>query len=224
MTAHQLSAYPFPELVYKINQYCLADQFGGLVNLFHGTQLSYYRLYRTVWTDLDWIYPPNCGGCDELGARRCEICKSAILHMPAPRCPIWGIPQSEIGLCAACNVNKPQFEKLRSVGVYEGPLRKSLHRLKYRQDIGLRAALARQLADLYLSMDWELDLVVPIPLSKIRKSERGYNRVALLGLPLAMRLQGPYRPHNLSSVVNNKSQVGLTARERKEKSKECVYR
>lgn len=59
-------------------------------------------------------------------------------------------------------------------------------------------------------------MVMPVPLSKIRRAERGYNQAALLALPLALELALPYKPDGLSRVIDTRSQVGLSANERRE--------
>jgi ComF family protein len=65
-----------------------------------------------------------------------------------------------------------------------------------------------------LDLEWNVDAVVPIPLGKSRQAERGYNQVALLGLPLALSLDLPYRPAGLTRIKDTRSQVGLPASER----------
>ena len=35
-----------------------------------------YRLNRWLWTGIDWLYPPHCGGCQNQGARWCLECQS----------------------------------------------------------------------------------------------------------------------------------------------------
>jgi predicted amidophosphoribosyltransferase len=47
------------------------------------------------------------------------------------------------------------------------------------------------------SYDWEVDLVIPAPLSKQRHKERGYNQSAILAKPLAILLNKNYDSHIL---------------------------
>ncbi len=118
--------------------------------------------------------------------------------------------------CTGCKKNRPKYTKIRSWGIFEGPLKNALHRLKYRKDIGLGEALAKPLTEYYLSLGWEADMVMPVPLSKARRAERGYNQAALLALPLALGLTLPYKPAALSRVIDTRSQVGLSAKERRD--------
>jgi predicted amidophosphoribosyltransferase len=74
---------------------------------------------------------------------------------------------------------------LRSWSIFEGPIRNALHKLKYRRNLALGEALALQLAGYVRSLNWPVELVVPVPLSRQRMRERGYNQVGLVALPLA---------------------------------------
>jgi ComF family protein len=65
-------------------------------------------------------------------------------------------------------------------------------------------------------MKWEIDLITPVPLGLARLAERGYNQSSLLARPLSLALHVPYRPQILSRVRETRSQVGLTAAERRE--------
>jgi ComF family protein len=62
---------------------------------------------------------------------------------------------------------------------------------------------------------WLVDIVVPVPLALERLSERGYNQASLLARPLAMRLHLPYNPGALSRLRETRTQIGLTAGERR---------
>ena len=172
------------------------------------------NLYRLLWIVLDFLYPPACGGCGELGSRWCDACQHATHAIQRPYCDICGNPGNWSGLCPTCQTVRPSFTALRSYSTFSGPLQNALHRLKYRKDIGLGEALARPLVRTLQDLEWKVDTVVPIPLGKSRKAERGYNQVALLGLPLALWLDLPYRPAGLTRRKDTRSQVGLPASER----------
>jgi ComF family protein len=77
-------------------------------------------------------------------------------------------------------------------------------------------ALACLLIDLYESLDWQAELVVPVPLGVARLAERGYNQTALIARPLAYSLRLNYRPDALVRVKETRSQVDLNVHERKE--------
>jgi predicted amidophosphoribosyltransferase len=71
-------------------------------------------------------------------------------------------------------------------------------------------ALANQAAPVLEAQKWPIDTVVPIPLSRRRLRERGYNQVGLIAHPLAMALGLNYTPKALARWRDTHSQVGLT--------------
>jgi ComF family protein len=110
----------------------------------------------------------------------------------------------------------PPFSALRSWAVFEGPVRAAVHQLKYRRNVALGDALARPMADFCRRLDWPVEIVVPVPLGKRRLQERGYNQVGLIAMPLAALNRWRYAPRALSRLRETKSQVGLSAVERRE--------
>lgn len=105
---------------------------------------------------------------------------------------------------------------MRSWAVFDSPVQNALHTMKYRRNLGMGDALARQMADFVRSLRWQVDMLVPVPLSKKRLKQRGYNQVALVARPLAYELGLPYVPAALMKIRETRSQVGLTASQRRE--------
>jgi ComF family protein len=173
-----------------------------------------YSLYRGLWSGLDLLFPPVCGGCEKPGARWCSDCQERVGILSEPVCDVCGLPQKQAGMCDACRAERPLFRSLRSWSVFENPVRNALHRLKYRRDIGLGEALAMQLAEFVRGLNWPIDIIVPVPLGKQRLQERGYNQVGMIALPLALVLGIEYAPRALYRQRETRSQVGLTKAER----------
>lgn len=105
---------------------------------------------------------------------------------------------------------------MRSWAVFDTPVQNALHTLKYRRNMGIGDALARQMVDFVRSLQWDVDMLIPIPLGKKRLKERGYNQVALVARPLAHELGLPYAPHGLWKSRETRSQVGLNVSQRRE--------
>ncbi len=175
-----------------------------------------YSLYRLSWSALDWIFPPVCGGCGSLGSRWCATCQKNVPVIDGNVCDSCGTPQNVVGLCDRCRKERPPYHALRSWLVFDDPIRSALHRLKYRRDMGLGDAIAAQLAGFVGSLGWQIEVVVPIPLSETRRKERGYNQVALISRPLSMALGFAYAPNALVRWRNTHSQVGLNREQRME--------
>ena len=175
-----------------------------------------YFLYRSLWEFLDWVFPPTCGGCMAMGVRWCKTCQEEISRLTENICPLCGEPQPTQEVCLACKQEPPEYNALRSYALFQGPMRKALHRLKYQRDIGLGEALSNHLIELYNLNNWQVDFIVPVPLSPQRQRERGYNQASLLGRPIAYAIQKPFRSDMLRKSRETRTQVGLSALERKQ--------
>lgn len=173
-----------------------------------------YPAYQWFWNSLDWLYPPQCGGCGQSGSRWCQACQSAAQVVTPPVCPICGQHQSNNQICLKCRQSPPHYHALRSWAVFDGAVRNALHRLKYKRDIALGEVLSRNLLDLYCHLGWKVDLVVPVPLGVARQAERGYNQSALLAKPLALGCGVPYHSRALRKTRDTSSQVGLSLEQR----------
>jgi ComF family protein len=101
------------------------------------------------------------------------------------------------------------------VAEYEGVIRACIHALKYDHNQSLGEFFSPWMGELVAAMNWEVDLVVPVPLSEERVRMRGYNQSELLARPLALHLGIRYLPICVSRIRNTPSQVGLSASERR---------
>ncbi len=176
-----------------------------------------YRYYHLLWSGLDLLFPPQCGGCAKPGSRWCPECACAVQHPAEPVCDACGVPVLLPGsLCGDCQSARPPFHALRSWSIFENPVRNALLRLKYRRDVGLGEALAPQLVTFVQGLHWPVDLVVPVPLGRKRRVERGYNQVNLIARPLAMAMGLAYATDALERSRETRSQVGLSRTQRQQ--------
>lgn len=175
-----------------------------------------YHLYHLIWKGLDLFFPPICGGCEKIGERWCDLCQHSVETLPDPVCDICGEPQTSIGICKKCKSSRPPYKALRSWVVFKDPIRPAFHRLKYKQDIGLGEAFALPLAEYIDTLNWDIEMLIPVPLSSKRSLERGYNQVDLVARPLAMIQKWNYVPAALKRSKHTRSQVGLSATQRLE--------
>jgi competence protein ComFC len=173
-----------------------------------------YRIYRWLWSGLDWLYPPLCGGCGSKGERWCPSCQVATRVLGEDVCSICGGNLNASGLCRRCAVSRPHFDQLRSWAEYGGPLRHAIHRLKYSRDMSLGEALARPMVACFQSQAWPVDLILPVPLGLARLAQRGYNQATLLARPIALAMNLPFRPSGLERQRETRSQVDLSAEQR----------
>ena len=145
-----------------------------------------YQLHRWFWNALDWIYPPVCAGCGKNGHRFCKECLAGVTVFSESHCSICGknTPNNSF-ICKECQLTPYYFSDACSWAAYGGSLREAIHALKYRQDVGLGDFFAAFLVSLLAEKQWQFDLVIPVPLSRTRRKQRGYNQSELLSRPIA---------------------------------------
>ena len=175
-----------------------------------------YLIYLWFLTWLDWVYPPLCGGCGVRGTHWCSDCLESTQLISPPVCQNCGQNQRYGGTCKQCRESPPHYSALRSWAAFGGPLRKAIHRLKYKRDITLGQTLARPMVESLGRLNWEIDVVIPVPLGVARQAERGYNQAALLARPIAWNFNWEYNPRALSRTRETRTQVGLNFEQRRE--------
>ena len=167
------------------------------------------------------LYPPECGGCGKKGACWCVQCQEQVKILNGELCEVCGLPLEKTGVCDTCRADRPRFRALRAWAVFEEPLQSALHNLKYRRNMSMGNALAVHMADFVQALNWPIDVIVPVPLGRKRRRERGYNQVGMIALPLALALEVRYVPKGLARRKETRSQVGLSKQERRENVREA---
>jgi len=111
---------------------------------------------------------------------------------------------------------KPAYAKFRAFAFYGGVIREAVHHLKYQNDIGIARILAGYLLKVIQAETWEFDLVIPVPLSRSKEEQRGYNQAERLARPVAEALKTPISTEGLKRIRENASQVDLDVKSRRE--------
>ena len=128
-------------------------------------------------------------------------------------------------LCRPCEAVAPAFEQAVAFGNYEGTMRRLIHLLKYEamEPVAnmLGARLAPQVAEICKRIGGEV-LVVPVPLHKSKRRERGFNQAQLLAratIRAVRRLEPAVVLQLAASVLERsratKSQSGLSTHQRR---------
>lgn len=154
---------------------------------------------RAALEGLGFFFPRTCGVCGrDLPSEAdplCALCVGAFPRWAGFSCRVCGIPLPDGGArCDACRRSRRSFRFCRSGGLYDGPLREALLRLKY----GAREALARPLGR-WLALRWrerpelgKVDVVTAVPLHFLRRHARGYNQSERLARSFAAAVGLPY--------------------------------
>lgn len=88
--------------------------------------------------------------------------------------------------------------------------------MKYRGNVAFGESIAMHMLSFTRSLQWPVEVLIPVPLGKKRLKERGYNQVGLVARPLAYEMGWKYEPGALSKTRETRSQVGLNHSQRRE--------
>lgn len=150
------------------------------------------------------LYPAACTICSasvDPGEYLCHECESKISRIVPPFCakcsePFDGAITTEFA-CANCAHRKIYFEAAVSAYRARGIVRHVILNFKYGRQIHLRHLVARWLIAAFDDprlRDRRFDAIVPVPLHRARKRERGFNQAELLAEWLSEHLSLPLRP------------------------------
>src|SRR5258708_21760988 len=161
------------------------------------------------------LLPAGCRLCEELltHASRlpiCETCLASFARITDPVCSVCGLPvdalpiqhpspaapvRAEETVCPACADDTFHFDRARSFARYQESLVRAIVLLKFEEMDPLADWFADRLAEVVQSHEDVLkaDMVVPVPLHKVRRRERGFNQAEILSKRVPKRLGLPHQ-------------------------------
>ena len=174
------------------------------------------------------LFPAPCRLCDavlETSSRIpiCHACLDSLQPLAGPVCATCGrvFPSalaaiSAQPLCYACRRGVYAFDAARSYGAYDEKMARAILLLKHHGVTPLAAWFARRLIEVVERQPalFAADVVVPVPLDKGRRRQRGYNQAELIARPLARHLRVPLRSYLLVRKRPRPDKLKLTRRER----------
>ena len=132
--------------------------------------------------------PSRCAVCRAWPAR--AICDDCIARFaqPSPRCPTCALSlPNGVWRCGVCLLQPPPLAQCLCAVSYAWPWRAVIAQFKYHAQPGWRLSLALLMRSSHGAEDLlhAVDQVLPMPLSRERLAERGYNQSWLLAQALA---------------------------------------
>lgn len=172
-----------------------------------------HSLFRNL---LDIFYPLHCGGCRTAGSILCENCIDTFRSVDEDKtCPVCGRLIGKSLLCGQCMEEKRTFRRGYFGFYFEGRLRDTIHAFKFsgRRDVGrhlmgLVEGRLRAFADTF-------DCIVPLPVTKKRLLERGFNQSFIIGEEIAKITGKEIHPSVLVKTRKTQDQYTLSKDERK---------
>ena len=169
------------------------------------------------------VYPPTCIGCGGATGEPhtlCGRCWAGIRFIERPFCERLGTPFAvDLGmalLSPAAIADPPVFARARAVARYDDTARKLVQRLKYSDRLDLACALGAMMARSGAELAADADVIVPVPLHRLRLWRRRFNQSMELARIVADRHARPCEPSLLLRVKRTAPQVGLTRNQRAE--------
>lgn len=174
---------------------------------------------------LDILFPQEecciCHKPGRFGSRNpwCKDCEAKMLVMQCScaTCEICGkyLPNGD-SICTDCQKNHPRFDIARAVGPYEEPYRITTKVLKFMGRKYLAPRMGEMMAQRVQqeSRFKSLDLIVPVPISRIGLKQRGFNQTELLARQISKKLGITMDPQVIRRVKDTPSQTELSREER----------
>lgn len=167
---------------------------------------------------LDLLFPPLCLVCGKSSqSYLCLECIKKINFIKPPFCRTCGIPLSEAeNQCNECCNREYFFDFARSVGIFDGILREAVHALKFDCNVMLAEPLGKLMAQHYAEthLIGMVDIVVPVPIHRLRMNERGFNQSVELSRIFCDYTSLRLEPNALVKSKETCDQVGLPEEER----------
>ena len=137
------------------------------------------------------VFPEKCIFCLEItdGELCCAECQQSMQIIKKPICKVCGSKENR------CRC-KQKMEYSRSVGCfyYEDKAINSIKELKFKGNKRAGIKLSEYLYQSYLEhlSDYEFDYIIPVPMYKSKKRQRGYNQTEILAEHFAKKCNIKY--------------------------------
>lgn len=158
-------------------------------------------------TAIPWL--PLCSECQEMiivkENKMCRFCGgSKYVKEPSPL------------KCRSCSNRKFLFQKIVTLGKYEGILRYSILKMKNELSGNSSTVLARLLYEIRRKQLEELnvDLIIPVPMFRLRKVRRGVNSSELIAQELAIQMNVPICYKAVRRIRATQPQSFISTKER----------
>ncbi len=180
------------------------------------------RIKEVIQVLIEFFYPRRCPVCGKIITPRgnliCLECENQLIKIQEPRCKKCSKPieSNEIEYCYDCKKKTFHYKRGFSLWLYNGIMKKSISEFKFQG--------RREYSDFYVSelvkqfgeeiKTFNFDILVPVPLHKQKKRERGFNQAELLALGIGRELDISVLPNLLIREKKTLPQKSLNDRER----------
>lgn len=183
-------------------------------------------LVPLFYNSVNFLYPLRCQFCHKYLEAfpvkyLCSNCHEQLMKHIVKVCVICNkeapVAEKTPFICKSC-LNKPIPNIIfLSAGPYEGILKELIHQLKYNHKHYIAYPLSIFLLDFIALQNIDLksyDYIVPVPLSKTRLRDRGFNQSELIAKELSKWSKIPIKTNVVFRKYHKHQQVSLNRTER----------
>ena len=177
---------------------------------------------RSAWQGIvDVVTPPLCMACQipvQQGAGLCLACWSKLQMIDEPLCDCLGTPfaydEGEGALSPAALADPPMWDKGRAAVAFDDASKALVHQLKYQDTFEAGIAMARMMVGAGRKLLADCDVILPVPLHRLRLWQRRFNQAAFLSQLISQQTGIASLTDVLLRQRDTKRQVGLDASQR----------
>jgi ComF family protein len=163
------------------------------------------------------LIPARCLLCDMAAQGHrdlCGYCASALTPLPLG-CRCCALPLATVGdLCPDCISKPPSFDRIRAAFIYHAPCSILISQFKFNQNLAAGALLTELFVEQLQPLEFVPELLLPLPLSQQRLSQRGFNQALEIAKVLAQQLQLPLDWQLLTKTKDTSAQSSLSRQQR----------
>lgn len=172
----------------------------------------------------NWVLPRICLCCGfNSHDPHLDLCASCKNNLPwvSNRCYACCRELTNINdamVCDICRNNLPVFNRICALFAYQPPVIKLVTQLKFSRKLSVGMLMANLLAEAVVAQWYNgqqlPQILIPVPLHKLRQRERGYNQAFEICKPLAKILNIPLGAHICKRVKHTQRQSRLNRLQR----------
>lgn len=183
------------------------------------SSLHLRRLFQRALAAARLFVPGSCAVCrDDSPDILCDGCNAQFFASVGIRCEICALrlPDPHARWCSDCLQSPPAFDATIVGCDYAAPIDLLVKDLKFRAHLPLAAAFAQRLSCVVKAQMPSLPgLMLAVPLSEERLTERGFNQAAEIARCLSGDTGIPLHLHLCARIRNTRPQAGLPVSERR---------
>jgi len=167
-----------------------------------------------------YLLPPTCILCENAGFDSQDICQGCFsdlirnIHCCYRCAEIFDTANTIPQLCGHCISTPPAFDETYAPFIHLGIIRHLITHLKFNHQYKNARLLGILLAN-HLQKTAEMpELIIPIPLHKLRFQQRGFNQSTEIANILSKQLQIPINTTSCIRDKNTPHQINLHAKQR----------